>query len=173
VLITGAAGGVGRFAIELGARAGAHLTAVVGSKERAAGLEELGAHVLVTSIDDAEGPFDLVLESVGGSSLTTALDLVAPAGKVVSFGFSSGEPTTFAPSPWYLKGRPTLIGFSLFYDAPPESYADDLRYLTELVADGALRPHVDVERAWDELVPTMRELNERRIAGKAVLHVRA
>lgn len=171
VLITGAAGGVGRFAIELASRAGAHITGVVGSPQRGAGLKELGAHELVTSIEDAQGPFDLVLESVGGSSLTTALDVMAPAGTVVSFGYSSGEQTTFAASPWYLKGRPTVVGFTLFFEGSGESHADDLRYLTRLVAAGELHPQIAVERDWTELEAAMRALDERRVAGKAVLHV--
>jgi NADPH:quinone reductase-like Zn-dependent oxidoreductase len=171
VLITGAAGGVGRFAVELAARAGAHITGVVGSPERGAGLKELGAHELVTSIDDAQGPFDLVLESVGGRSLTTALDAMAPAGTVVSFGYSSGEETTFAASPWYLKGRPRIVGFTLFFEGSGESYADDLRYLTGLVAAGGLHPQIAVEHDWTHLEEAMRELDDRRVAGKAVVHV--
>jgi NADPH:quinone reductase-like Zn-dependent oxidoreductase len=171
LLITGAAGGVGRFAIELAARAGAEITGVVGSPERGAGLEELGAHELVTSLDDARPPFDLILESVGGSSLATALDLMAPAGTVVSFGYSSGEETSFAASPWYLKGRPTVVGFTLFFEGTGECYADDLRYLAQLVADDRLHPQVAIERDWTELNETIGELNDRRIAGKAVLRV--
>ncbi|WP_225987003.1 zinc-binding dehydrogenase [Streptomyces spectabilis] len=43
VLVTGASGGVGRFAVQLAALAGAHVIASTGSPERAAGLRELGA----------------------------------------------------------------------------------------------------------------------------------
>jgi NADPH:quinone reductase len=171
VLITGAAGGVGRFAIELAARAGARVVGVVGSPERAEGLKELGAHDLVTSIGDAEAPFDLVLESVGGQSLATALDVMGPTGTVVSFGYSSGEITSFAASPWYLKGRPTLVGFTVFFDDGSVSYADDLSYLMSLVSDGRLHPQVAAERDWTELDDALRDLDERRLAGKAVLHV--
>jgi NADPH2:quinone reductase len=171
VLITGAAGGVGRFAIELAARAGAEITGVVGSTERGAGLHELGAHELVTSIDDARAAYDLVLDSVGGRSLRAALDLIAPTGTVVSFGYSSGEETCFAASPWYLKGRPRLVGFTVFFTGSGESYVDDLSYLTTLVAAAELHPQIGVERDWTELEETIQELNNRHIAGKAVLRV--
>ena len=60
VLITGAAGGVGTLAVQIAAQSGAHVTAVVGSPERAAGLQELGANVGASSgIDNAQGRFAL------------------------------------------------------------------------------------------------------------------
>src|SRR5260370_23777117 len=93
VLITGAAGGVGRFAVELAARAGARVTGVVGGPERAEGLQELGAAEVVTRLEDLSGMFDLILESVGGNMLATAIHHVAPNGTVVVFGNSSGEST--------------------------------------------------------------------------------
>jgi len=66
VLITGAAGGVGTLAIQIAAQSGAHVTAVVGRPERAAGLKELGATEVVDGIGAAQGRFALILESAGG-----------------------------------------------------------------------------------------------------------
>jgi NADPH2:quinone reductase len=171
VLITGAAGGVGRFAIELAAQTGAHITGVVGSPQRAQGLKELGAQELVASIDEAAGWYDLILESVAGQSLAAAFDLVGPAGTIVTFGLSSGQETTVNVNSFYLRGRAKVVGFTLFFDRTPETYADDLGYLVQLVASDRLHPEISVERDWSELEPAMRDLNERRIAGKAVLHV--
>jgi len=68
-LITGAAGGVGRFAVELAARNGASVTGVAASPERAKGLKDLGASEVAHDIKQASGPFDLILESAGGPSL--------------------------------------------------------------------------------------------------------
>ena len=48
VLVTGAAGGVGRFAVQLASRAGAHVTGVVRDPSRGEGLRELGADELIT-----------------------------------------------------------------------------------------------------------------------------
>src|SRR5579864_3040441 len=92
VLITGAAGGVGNLAVQLAARSGARVTAVVGSAERARVLDGLGAAEIVTRIGDAKGPFELVLEAAGGASLKAAIERVAHRGTVVIFGNSSGEP---------------------------------------------------------------------------------
>ena len=84
VLITGAAGGVGHLAVQLAARSGAHVTAVAGRPERAAGLRELGASDVVIGIGQAQGRFGLILESAGGASLATALHAVDANGVVVS-----------------------------------------------------------------------------------------
>ena len=77
VLVTGASGGVGRFAIQIASHWGAEVTAVVGRPDRADGLEGLGATDVSVGMPD-DGPFDIILESVGGESLARALELVAP-----------------------------------------------------------------------------------------------
>src|SRR3954466_9212258 len=61
VLITGAAGGVGNLAVQLAARWGAGVAAVVGNPERARILDGLGAAEIVTDIDQAPGRFELIL----------------------------------------------------------------------------------------------------------------
>src|SRR6516164_1540180 len=69
ILITGASGGVGRFAVQLAARAGASVVAVVGSRERGAGLTELGATEVAVGVDELTGTFDGALDNVGGQML--------------------------------------------------------------------------------------------------------
>src|SRR5438067_5885837 len=66
VLITGAAGGVGHMAVQIAARSGAHVTAIVGGPERGRHLR--GADEIVEGIDKVPGSFGLILESVGGAS---------------------------------------------------------------------------------------------------------
>src|SRR6266851_2921783 len=78
VLITGAAGGVGNLAVQLAARSGARVTGIVGSRDRGAVVASLGAHETVDGIDQAQGDFALILESVGGASLATAIKKLSP-----------------------------------------------------------------------------------------------
>lgn len=96
VLITGAAGGVGTLAVQLAARSGARVTAVVGAPERAAGLRDLGTTHVVHGIGNVQSRFALILELAGGASLARAIQLVEPGGTVVVYGNSSGEPTTIS-----------------------------------------------------------------------------
>ncbi|HVC55936.1 MAG TPA: zinc-binding dehydrogenase, partial [Stellaceae bacterium] len=93
VLITGAAGGVGNLAVQLAARSGARVTAVVGNAERRRVLDGLGASEIVTDIAAAPGRFALILEAAGGASLKAAIARVDDYGTVVIFGNSSGAPT--------------------------------------------------------------------------------
>jgi NADPH:quinone reductase len=172
VLVTGAAGGVGRFAIELAARAGAHVTAIVGRPERAEGLRELGAHEIVLSIDEAEAPFHLILESVGGASLARALAIVGRGGTVVSLGHSSREPTTFDVGDFFRTWWASLRAFLVF--APERrTYSEDLAVLADLVARGELHPQIGHEAGWEKAAETVRALLDRQVPGKAVLHVGA
>ena len=69
VLITGASGGVGRFAVQLAARAGAHVVAAVGSPARGDGLAQLGASEVVVGLDDVAEPVHAALDNVGGHVL--------------------------------------------------------------------------------------------------------
>jgi NADPH2:quinone reductase len=172
VLVTGAAGGVGRFAIQLARDAGAHVTGVVGTPERAKGLEELGADEIVTDFTD-QPRFDLVIESAGGEQLAQALSVVKPRGLIVAIGHSSSDDTTFSITDFY-RGAPgaSLRAFMLFDELLyTQSGSADLRTLAELVAEKKLDPQIASESSWRDYAPAVNDLLDRKIAGKAVLHV--
>ena len=170
VLVTGAAGGVGRFAIQLAVRGGAGVTGVASSPERAEGLTELGADVVVGDLSPDGEPFDVILESVGGSSLAAALARVAPWGTVVTFGNSSSEQTTFDVSPFYALPGAKLYGLRVFDELDRHaSGVRDLRFLAECVADGTVDPQIGLVTSWEEAGEALQALIERRVRGKAVL----
>jgi NADPH:quinone reductase-like Zn-dependent oxidoreductase len=178
VAITGAAGGVGRFAVQLAAQNGAYVTAVVGRPERGDGLAELGASEVVVGTLPAEGEeFVLVLESIGGESLAAALARVAAEGTVVSFGNSSDEPTTFDPTAFYRKPGARLYAFGIGHELERSQGATtDLGYLANLVAIGHLDVGIDRVVDWEDLAAVrtaIADLLGRNVNGKAVLRVGA
>jgi NADPH:quinone reductase-like Zn-dependent oxidoreductase len=172
VLITGAAGGVGRFAVQLAAIMGAKVSALVGSPERAAGLSAIGAEEVLLELDGRGLPFDLVIESVGGEVLGNALARLAPGGCLVSIGGSSDAPTTFDGLGFARKGPIRMVGMQLFSELERQGMGRrEMAVLLELVAAGRLDPQIDRTASWREMGSLLRELGERRIAGKAVAFI--
>ncbi len=172
VLITGAAGGVGRFAVELAADAGAEVTGVVANPERGQGLRELGAHRVAIGMEDLnEQQYDLVLESVGGRSLTMALQHLAPNGTIVVFGNSSQQPTAISFADFAGHANARIQSFFSYLSGPPESFGKDLAVLVSLVAAGKLHPQIGIEANWRDVEQAMEVLRERRVSGKAVFRV--
>jgi NADPH:quinone reductase-like Zn-dependent oxidoreductase len=172
VAITGAAGGVGRFAIQLAHQDGAHVTAIIGRPKRAEGLAELGADEVVVGLGPEGEPFDLVAESVGGSSFAAAIARLAPEGVLVSFGNSSNEQVTFDPRTLYRKGAPRIVGYFVTRELLEGHLGTaQLADLAARVADGRLRADVDLVLPWDRAAEAIDALMERRVNGKAVLTV--
>ena len=169
VLVTGAAGGVGRLAVQLAKLGGAEVTAIVSSQERAAGLRELGAADVVTDLDQLEGEFDLILESAGGDSLARLATRVHSEGTLVMFGNSSLAPTTFDVRDVYLGGAVRLQAFTVFHGFSANPPGPDLGYLAGLVAAGRLDPQVIEVLPWEEIASALGRLAERKVPGKLVL----
>ena len=166
VLITGASGGVGRFAVQLAAHAGAHVIASVGSPSRGEGLAEAGADEVVVGLDGVDQPVEVVLDNVGGPLLVAAWELLAPGGSLHSIGWTAGEPAVFPP--YSTVGPPkSLTSFLNQGEAGGE-----LATLVQLVAAGRLAVEVGWRGPWERVAEAAQALVGRRVNGKAVLDVR-
>ena len=170
VLVTGASGGVGRFAIQLAKLAGAHVTGV---SRRTEGLRQLGADELAPEID-LEGPtYDAILDAVGGPVLGRALQRVAPGGIVVSFASTVTEPVSYPTRELFARAPGArLYGFYIFSELDhTRSGSTDLRRLADLVAAKRLDPQIDLTLSWEDSAQAIEALLDRRVNGKAVLTV--
>lgn len=167
VLVTGASGGVGRFAVQLAALAGARVTALVGSPDRAAGLRDLGAGEVLTDLAGTGRRFDLVLDTVGGPLVEQAWSSLAEGGTIHLVGYSSGQATTFPPGELFGFGEPRAI--ATYGDMTPTG--GELTDLLGLMAAGKLSAPIGLRGDWRDVGDAVRALFARKVPGKIVLDV--
>jgi NADPH:quinone reductase-like Zn-dependent oxidoreductase len=170
VLVTGASGGVGRFAIQLARLAGAHVTAIA---HRTAGLAELGAEEVKDELDEHGPTYEAVLDAVGGPVLGFALRRVAAGGTVVSFASTVQEPVSFPTREFFARAPGArLYGFYIFSELEhTRSCSADLRRLADLIAAGRLDPQIAHTGSWRDVGAAVEALLNRRVNGKVVLTV--
>ncbi|MDQ2588281.1 zinc-binding dehydrogenase [Saccharothrix yanglingensis] len=169
VLVTGATGGVGRYAVQLARRGGAHVVATTGDPDRHGDrLRALGAHEVVADPGELADPVHGVLDLVGGPQLVRAHGRLAARGTLVSVGRASGEPTAFPAGAFEGMGAHdrTIATFFLL-DCP--DLGPDLTWLAGRVHAGALDPNVTWRGSWRDADAALAALVGRRLHGKAVL----
>jgi NADPH:quinone reductase len=170
VLVTGASGGVGRFAVQLAKLGGARVTAYA---RRTGGLAELGADEVIDELTTDGPDFAVIVDAVGGPVLGTALQRVAPRGTVISFAATTPEPVSYPTRELFSRAPgATLVGLYVFDEVEhTQSAGSDLRRLAELVAAGKLDCQIDVTASWRDAGSAIEALLDGRVAGKAVLRV--
>ncbi|WP_129842250.1 zinc-binding dehydrogenase [Streptomyces sp. RFCAC02] len=174
VLVTGAGSGVGRFAVQLAARAGAEVIATTTDPGKEPLLRSLGADGVVIGaggLRDLRGPVHGVIDTVGGDHLVAAFAALAPHGTLVALGHTAGQPETFPVGA--LEGPlghdRAMTTYFLLDDTA--GLAGDLTWLAGLVAHGALDTGVGWRGPWERGAEAVAALAAGRVAGKAVLDV--
>ncbi len=173
VLITGASGGVGHFACQIARKAGARVVASIRRPEREKPTREWGAHEVVVGEDlnlaARFGPYHMILESVGGTSLAAALAMLAPGGMCVLCGVSASAQATVDLRP-LMRSAGMLYGFYLMNELARESASRGLARMLQMIENGMLRPQIDLQSSWTEVAEVAERLyRHRAITGKAVL----
>jgi NADPH:quinone reductase len=170
VLVTGAAGGVGQFTLQLALQAKASVTGQAASEERAAAVRATGAEALVHPGDGSpvDGEFDVVLDGIGGPMLGPLLAATAANGRVVVYGNSADAESTFRVETFYSKGV-TIYGFRVFTSVPPDQVVKDMATLADQVASGTLSIKVQATAPLADALPLIADLYARKVTGKVVL----
>ncbi|QUN32552.1 zinc-binding dehydrogenase (plasmid) [Cupriavidus sp. KK10] len=175
VLINGASGGVGHLACQIASASGAQVVAAIRQDKHCSQAFADGAHEVIVDSSLAAahrlGPFDLILESVGGGALANALTMLSRQGICVSYGNSSRDVAPVDVSKLYLTGSPRLEAMFLASEMQYEAPSTGLSRLVRAVEVGQIKPRIEVEAPWEEVDSIARQLFNRQIAGKAVLNI--
>lgn len=170
VLVTGATGGVGVFAVQLAAALGDTVTAWVRSAASEPLMRELGAAdvVVAETLPLGLGGFDLILESVGGRALAIAMLSLSPGGTCVSIGASEAPMVSFDSSKFRIGGT-SLYSLNMYYEMQHSPPSVGLAELARFIVEGKLTPVVQRRGRVEEIAAVAQELIDRRFTGKAVL----
>jgi NADPH:quinone reductase len=177
ILVTGASGGVGHFACQLAQLAGASVVGTVRQEENVARVKTWRVHHVVKgddlSVAQQFGPYDLIIDVLGGKALATALSsLLAPDGLCVSLGIMAGLEVTLNLGEIFMRtGNIHLSTLVLPVELKSRAGAEGLTSLARLVAESRLHPLIGVEAPWTEITEVVQQFQNRRIPGKAVLYI--
>jgi NADPH:quinone reductase-like Zn-dependent oxidoreductase len=174
VLIVGASGGVGSYAVQLAKALGADVTGVC-STAKTALVRSLGADQVVDYAQDdfADGSqlYDLILDIGGNATLSRLRRALAPRGTLVIIGGEGGGRLTGG-----IDRQLRALALSLFVRqrltmlVPKEHYAD-LERLTELIEAGAVTPSIDRTYPLDQAADAMRRLVAGQAQGKIAITI--
>jgi NADPH:quinone reductase-like Zn-dependent oxidoreductase len=161
VLIHGAAGGVGHFAVQFGRARGAQVIATCGGEDKGFVLS-LGARQVIDykaeRFEDAVEKVDLVFDLIGGDTLERSFTVVRPGGTIVS--------TLQAPNPQKLAERGAC---GAHYHAQPSG--EQLEQIGRMIDSGRVTPAVDRTYPLARAAEAEEWLEHRHVRGKIVLTV--
>jgi NADPH:quinone reductase len=175
VLVLGAGGGVGLTAVSLAVAMGATVWGQTGSTGKAEAIRRQGAHdVLVTDASGLAGALadrapTVVLDGLGGGFTAAAVQALAPRGRLVLFGTSTGSTSTMELQPLYRKGL-RLLGYGGLILTDAERREGLAEALTA-VADGRMRIPIDRVLPLEEVGEAFRLIGDRAVTGKIVLEL--
>jgi len=182
LLVTGASGGVGTAAIQIGKVLGARVIGAVSTDEKAAVARSVGADDVVNyateslrdrvnELTDRAGA-DVIYDPVGGDIFLQTLRCVNWNGRILVIGFASGTIPDAPMNLPLLKGC-SIVGVFLgdFAKREPAKNRDNFRTILSWAAEGIINPHISetypLERAGDALA----SLASRTATGKVILTV--
>jgi NADPH:quinone reductase len=180
LLVTGAAGGVGLTAVEIGKAMGARVIACAGSADKLAIAQQHGAdHLIDYSKEDTRERVkaitgghgaDVIYDPVGGDAFDASLRSIAWGGRIIIIGFAAGRVSQI-PANIVLVKNIDVIGFywGSYQAHKPEMLRGSFTQLFRWFQEGKLRPHVSHSLPLSQASEALRLLQQRRSSGKVIL----
>jgi NADPH:quinone reductase len=178
VLVTAAAGGLGSLLVQAARNAGATVVGVAGGPAKVERVAQLGATVAVdyAAPDWSEavraaldgGAVTVALDGVGGALGRGALELLGPGGRLILFGFSSGQPTELSACDLFARGITASAAIGARIAQRPGGLRDLEEQALAAAADGRLVPLVQ-RFALADAAAAHEAIERRATVGKTVL----
>lgn len=173
VLVTGIGGGVATFALAIARHVGARVLVTSGSDAKLARARELGAAggVNYTSPDwttqivamaGSDG-IPVAIDSAGGDAFARLLEVVEPGGRIVTFGATTGSPSTVEVRRIFWK-QLSVLGSTM---GSPREFGE----MVKLYGEGGLRPVVDAVFPLAQAADAHRRMDAKEQMGKIVLRI--
>lgn len=173
LLVNGAAGGVGTFAVQMAKAFGARVTGVC-SKGNVEMVRAIGADDAIdyTRTDFTKGAerYDVILDCVGNHSLLRLRRALSATGRYVAVGGKNGAwmfglMARIIASPVISRIGGKRMGFLFAKPSTPE----DMKYMSELMASGKVTPVIDRRYKLDEIAEALRYVETGHARGKVVI----
>ncbi|NKC10917.1 MAG: zinc-binding dehydrogenase [Gammaproteobacteria bacterium] len=179
LLVQGAAGGVGLAAVDMGKLLGARVIATARNAQRLQICADRGAdHVIdysdgfreqVKELTGGRGA-DVIYDPVGGDVFDESMRCIAPYGRILIIGFTSGRPALAKTNHLLVKDA-EVIGFTIgaLSRHDPAWAERNLQHLIGWLAAGRIRPYYSHEVALAHVADALKLIEERKVIGKALL----
>jgi NADPH:quinone reductase-like Zn-dependent oxidoreductase len=172
VLVIGASGGVGSYAVQLAKAFGAEVTGVCGTAKLDL-VRSLGADAVVdyTRDDFLDGAhrYDLILDIAGNRPLSRLRRALTPTGTVVFVGGEQGDPVTGGMGRQLWGAVASLFARQRFTGVIAQERAEHLERLTALIEAGQVTPSVERTYPLERAPEAMRRLVAGDVRGKVAV----
>ena len=179
LLVHGAAGGVGLAAVDLGKLFGARVIATASSDEKLKIVKDFGADETINYTEGFREQVkaltaglgaDVIYDPVGGDVFDESMRCIAPFGRILIVGFTSGR-AALAKTNHLLVKDVSLIGYSIgsLRRLKPTLYQQYADTLMDLLATKRITPYVSHRFAMDDIVEAYQVLVDRKVIGKVII----
>jgi len=180
LLVTGAAGGTGLAAVQIGKQMGATVIAACSTDEKCDIARENGADMTINYskhdlkdtvklLTDKKG-VDVVYECVGGDTFHACSRSMAWNGRLLVIGFAGGEIPKFPVNLALVKGYSVVgVFWGSFVAHQPKDFIANMQELIGWYGQGLVKVHIDESFALSEAVAALDKVTSRQVKGKVVL----
>lgn len=179
LLVHGAAGGVGLAAVDLGKMMGARVIATASSDAKLEVVKEFGADEIINYSDGFRDQVkeltgglgaDVIYDPVGGDIFDESMRCIAPYGRILIVGFTSGR-AALAKTNHLLVKDASVIGYSVgtLQQRRPELAREYADTLMDYLVKGRIEPHISHRFTMDEIVDAYQVISDRQVIGKVLI----